>query len=88
MIDLTTAEFDLLAYFMRHSGRTIHRRELLKHVLERQWSPFDRSIDVHVSNLRRKLGNLPDGTERIRGVRNMGYLFSRRASAHSMVTSH
>ena len=64
IIDLTTIEFDLLSLFLRWSGRTVHRKELSKQVLDRDWSPFDRSIDVHVSNLRRKLGSLPDGTER------------------------
>ena len=80
ILELTTAEFDLLAYFMRRSGRIIHRKELLKSILGRRWSPFDRSIDVHVSNLRRKLGCSPDGTERIRAVRSVGYLFARTAA--------
>ena len=78
IIELTTAEFDLLSLFLRFlrcSGRTVHKKELSKQVLGlRDWSPFDRSIDVHVSNLRRKLGSLPDGTERIRGIRNIGYI--------------
>ena len=81
IIDLTTAEFDLLSLLLRCNGRTVHRKELSKQVLERDWSPFDRSIDVHVSNLRRKLGSLPDGTERIRGIRNIGYIYARAAAA-------
>jgi len=44
--------------------------------LDREFSPFDRSIDVHISNLRKKLGALPNGVERIRSVRNIGYLYS------------
>jgi two-component system response regulator CpxR len=63
IIELTTVEFDLLSLFSRCSGRTVHRKELSKQVLDRDWSPLDRSIDVHVSNLRRKLGSLPDGTD-------------------------
>jgi DNA-binding response OmpR family regulator len=84
IIDLTTAEFDLLSLFLRCSGRAVHRKELSKQVLDRDWSPFDRSIDVHVSNLRRKLGSLPEGTERIRGIRNIGYIYPRAAAAQSI----
>jgi two-component system response regulator CpxR len=84
-IELTTAEFDLLSLFLRRSGRVIHRKELLKQVLDHEYSPFDRSIDVHVSNLRRKLGDLPDGTKRIRGVRNVGYTYACPAAPQSAV---
>jgi two-component system response regulator CpxR len=44
-------------------------------VLGRELSPFDRSIDVHISKLRKKLGNLADGRERIKTVRNTGYMY-------------
>ena len=84
IIDLTTVEFNLLSLFLRCSGRTVHRNELSKQVLDRDWSPFDRSIDVHVSNLRRKLGSFPDGTERIRGIRNIGYIYARAVAAQSI----
>ncbi len=84
IIDLTTVEFNLLSLFLRCSGRTVHRKELSKQVLDRDWSPFDRSIDVHVSNLRRKLGSLPEGTERIRGIRNIGYIYSRAVATQSI----
>jgi DNA-binding response OmpR family regulator len=49
---------------------------LVESVLDRKFSPFDRSIDLHVSNLRRKLGPHPDGSERIRSVRGVGYLYA------------
>src|SRR5260370_32743057 len=84
IIDLTTAEFGLLSLFLRCSVRTVHRKELSKQVLDRDWSPFDRSIDVHVSNLRRKLGSLPNGTERIRGIRNIGYIYARAVATQSV----
>src|SRR6267142_2644033 len=84
IIDLTTVEFNLLSLFLRCSGRTVDRKELSKQVLDRDWSPFDRSIDVHVSNLRRKLGSLPEGTERIRGIRNIGYIYSRAVATQSI----
>ena len=83
IIDLTSVEFGLLSLFLRCGGRTVHRKELSKQVLDRDWSPFDRSIDVHVSNLRRKLGSLPDGTERIRGIRNIGYIYAHAVAAQS-----
>jgi two-component system response regulator CpxR len=74
-VDLTTVEFDLLAALMRVAGTTVSREDLVRNVLGREFSPFDRSIDTHVCNLRRKLGPLADGSERIKGVRGAGYLY-------------
>jgi DNA-binding response OmpR family regulator len=74
-IDLTTVEFDLLEVLIRVAGSTVSREDLVRTVLGREFSPFDRSIDTHVCNLRRKLGPLPNGGERIRGVRGAGYLY-------------
>src|SRR5262249_18360495 len=68
-IDLTTVEFDLLAALLRAAGTTVSRQDLVRNVLGRDFSPYDRGIDTHVCNLRRKLGPLPDGGERIKGVR-------------------
>jgi two-component system, OmpR family, response regulator CpxR len=78
-VDLTTVEFDLLAALMRVAGSTVSREDLVRNVLGRDFSPFDRSIDTHVCNLRRKLGPLEDGGERIKGVRGAGYLYASRA---------
>jgi two-component system response regulator CpxR len=75
-LDLTTVEFDLLDLLLRGAGRVIPRDELVRTVLRREFSPFDRSIDTHVSNLRRKLGPAADGTERIKGVRGIGYQYA------------
>jgi two-component system, OmpR family, response regulator CpxR len=75
-IDLTSAEFDLLSVFLHSAGVVIDREDLARQVLGRDLAPFDRSIDVHVSNLRRKLGPLPDGKERIKAIRSVGYLYS------------
>ena len=77
-LDLTTVEFDLLAALLRAAGRVIPRDELVRTVLNRPFSPFDRSIDTHVSNLRRKLGPAPDGLERIKSVRGIGYHYTLR----------
>jgi DNA-binding response OmpR family regulator len=52
------------------------REVLVENVLDRKFSPFDRSIDLHISNLRRKLGPQSDGAERIRSVRGIGYLYA------------
>lgn len=75
-VDLTSVEFDLLEEFMRSAGRVLSRVEIVRCVLGREFSPFDRSIDTHVSNLRKKLGPTPDGSERIKGIRGIGYLYS------------
>src|SRR5580698_5032192 len=78
-VDLTTVEFDLLGALMRVAGTTVSREDLVRNVLGREFSPFDRSIDTHVCNLRRKLGPLEDGGERIKGVRGAGYLYPSAA---------
>ncbi len=80
-VDLTTVEFDLLAALMRVAGTTVSREDLVRNVLGREFSPFDRSIDTHVCNLRRKLGPLEEGGERIKGVRGAGYLYPSPAKA-------
>jgi two-component system response regulator CpxR len=80
-VDLTTVEFDLLAALMRVAGSAVSREDLVRDVLGREFSPFDRSIDTHVCNLRRKLGPLEDGGERIKGVRGTGYLYAAPANA-------
>ena len=83
VLNLTTIEFDLLDKFMRSVGRAIGREELVKEVLGRDFSPFDRSIDTHVCNLRKKLGPYKDGTDRIKNVRGVGYLFAAAEEAKS-----
>jgi len=74
-IELTAVEFDLLLILMRAAGQVIGREKLTRDVLGREFSPFDRSIDTHVCNLRKKLGLLDNGAERIKGVRGIGYLY-------------
>ncbi|HWC95617.1 MAG TPA: response regulator transcription factor [Candidatus Sulfopaludibacter sp.] len=78
-IDLTTVEFDLLSALMHVAGSTVSRQDLVRTVLGREFSPFDRSIDTHICNLRKKLGPLEDGSERIKGVRGAGYLYASPA---------
>jgi two-component system, OmpR family, response regulator CpxR len=83
IVELTTIEFDLLEVLMKASGRVVSRKDLFRTGLDREFSPFDRSVDVHIGHLRRKLGPLHDGTQRIRTVRNVGYLYARPAIAIS-----
>ncbi len=75
-IDLTTVEFDLLEALAQAAGTAFSRENLVRQVLKRPFSPFDRSLDVHVSNLRRKIGTYPDGSERIKTVRGLGYILA------------
>lgn len=76
-LNLTSAEFALLEAFMREPGRVLSREQLTESVLGRKLGPFDRVIDVHVSNLRRKLG-IPQDGQRIKAIRGSGYLFVPR----------
>jgi DNA-binding response OmpR family regulator len=69
LVNLTSVEFDLLEAMLRAAGQVVGRDKLTRDVLGREFSPFDRSIDTHVCNLRKKIGLLSDGTERIKGVR-------------------
>jgi DNA-binding response OmpR family regulator len=79
-LNLTSVEFTLLEAFMREPGRILSRDQLTESVLGRKLGPFDRVIDVHVSNLRRKLG-VPQQGQRIKAVRGSGYLFIARPNA-------
>jgi two-component system response regulator CpxR len=83
VVELTAFEFNLLELFMRAAGRVLTREELARIVLERQFDPFDRSIDTHVSNLRKKLGRQSDGSERIKSVRGVGYVYTRPSESDS-----
>lgn len=85
-VPLTTAEFDLLLVLLRAAGSAVRRPELAREVLGREFSPFDRSIDTHIWNLRKKLGPLPGGSERIKGVRGAGYLYVCPPPGHGDAT--
>ena len=79
-IELTAVEFDLLEVLMKVAGTAVRREDLVRTVLGREFSPYDRSIDTHVCNLRRKVGRLKDGTDRIKGIRGTGYLYAKSVS--------
>lgn len=74
-ITLTAAEFALLFELLAEAGHVIGRERLTAQVLGRKMALFDRSIDVHISSLRRKLGPAADGAERIKAVRGVGYMY-------------
>ncbi|RPI22144.1 MAG: DNA-binding response regulator [Acidobacteria bacterium] len=75
-VDLTGVEFDLLHAFLKEPGQVLKREDLVRQVLGRELSAFDRSIDMHVSNLRKKLGPKGDGGERIKSIRGAGYFYT------------
>jgi two-component system response regulator CpxR len=75
-VELTGVEYDLLERLLRRAGQIATREELVKEVLGRELSPFDRSIDMHVSNLRKKLGHQINGRERIKTIRGVGYIYA------------
>jgi two-component system response regulator CpxR len=75
-VELTAVEFDLLEMLLRAAGHVVPRRELVQKVLGRGLDPYDRSIDVHISSLRKKLGHKIKGIERIKTIRGVGYLYA------------
>ncbi len=72
-LDLTAAEFDMLAVLLRTAGKPVSRGFLFESVLDRKLNPTDRTVDMHVSNLRKKLGRAP---ERIKTIRGVGYVYT------------
>ena len=75
-VALTAMEYELLAAFLANPNRVLTRDQLLLKTRNREWEPFDRSIDIRIGRLRRKIEPDPDGDPRcIRTVRNAGYMF-------------
>src|SRR5258706_10531485 len=81
LIVLTVVEYDLLEKLLRSAGQIAKGEELVKDVLGRELSPFDRSIDMHVGNLRKKLGHQVHGFERIKTIRGVGYIYASAAGS-------
>lgn len=75
-VEVTSVEYDILETLMRAAGRVVNRDELTQRLYQRTSTPLDRSIDVHVSHLRKKLGT---GQDLIRTVRGVGYQFAVEA---------
>ena len=72
-LELTSTEFNLLEVLARQAGQPVSKADLSNHGLGRALTRYDRSIDVHMSSIRHKLGNLPDGRSCIQTVRGIGY---------------
>jgi two-component system response regulator CpxR len=72
-LDLTDIEFGLLEALMRSAGKVVNREELSQSVLGRQFDPFDRSLDMHVSRLRRKLSDAGAPADQVKTIRGVGY---------------
>jgi len=72
-VELTAHEFELLAALASHAGRVLSRDAILEIVAGRDWTPYDRSVDVLVGKLRRKLGDDPRSPHMIKTVRGAGY---------------
>jgi len=77
--ELTSTEFSILQLLMQRSGEVVDKKDLYLAALGREPVAYDRSIDMHVSNLRRKLGPARDGSERIETIRGFGYLYRCQA---------
>ena len=76
-LSFTSVEIDMLELLMRSAGRVVSREELTAAILQRELTPWDRSVDVHIGHLRKKL----EGLASIQTVRGVGYLFASGASA-------
>jgi DNA-binding response OmpR family regulator len=74
-IPITAMEFDLLRVFSEHPGKALSRDRLLTLTRNRVWDPYDRSIDIRVARLRRKIEEHPDEPSVIRTVRGVGYMY-------------
>lgn len=75
-VDLTSSEFDLLWLLARNAGKVLSRNDILQKLRSLDYDGSDRSVDCRIYRLRRKLGDLADSAERIKTIRNVGYLFS------------
>jgi two-component system phosphate regulon response regulator OmpR len=75
-LPMTAMEYDLLRIFLAHPNRVLSRDQLLLHTRNREWEPNDRSIDIRIGRLRRKIEPEPGGEPRcLRTVRNGGYMY-------------
>jgi DNA-binding response OmpR family regulator len=82
-IELTAVEFSLLEHLLRSAGHVVSREQLAQSVLGRKFVAWDRSLDVHVSKLRKKLGERVDERERIKTVRGVGYIYTTPESSEA-----
>ncbi len=74
-VPLTSMEYDLLKMFTEHPNKVLTRDQILTFTRNREWEPFDRSIDIRIARLRRKIESNPEEPKAIRTVRGAGYMF-------------
>ena len=74
-VPLTAMEFSLLKVFAANKGRVLNRDQILEHAHDRSWDPFDRSIDIRISRIRRKIEPNPQKPSIIKTVRGIGYIY-------------
>ncbi len=84
-VDLTSVEFNVLELLLRHAGTVVTREQMAEVALGRPLNAFDRSVDVHVSRLRKKLSSCPSTDELIRPIRGVGYFLAAEAPEKSRV---
>jgi two-component system phosphate regulon response regulator OmpR len=77
-IQITSMEFNLLKLFAENRGRVLNRDQILEGAHDRNWDPFDRSIDIRISRLRRKIEFNPAKPAVIRTVRGIGYVYDEK----------
>ncbi len=75
-VDLTVTEFNILSVLAREAGKVVDKNRLAQQSLQRSLTLYDRSLDMHLSNLRKKLGLNQSGEQRIRTVRGVGYMYT------------
>ncbi len=76
LLELTSSEYSILLVLINEAGQVVSKDSLSLQALNRKLTAYDRSVDMHLSNLRRKLGNRPDGQPIIRTVRGIGYQYT------------
>ena len=80
-VELTNVEYEILVLLLASAGLVVRREDLVRSVLGRELTVFDRSVDMHISHLRKKLGHRAGQAERIRTVRGVGYVYARAGAA-------
>jgi two-component system OmpR family response regulator len=80
-VPITSMEFELLKVFTEHPHKVLTRDQILTLTRNREWEPFDRSIDIRIARLRRKVESNPEEPQAIRTVRGAGYMFVPHVSA-------
>jgi len=84
-ITMTSTEYCVLEVLLEEAGRVVSKQDLSARALGRELNLYDRSLDMHVSNLRKKLGLLADGEERIKTIRGVGYQYTYQNSHQNTI---